>query len=125
METYANKCVECERSAYDQVIYDSLGEREFAENLDKRSDVKLFVKLPPKFVVETPLGTYNPDWAIVIDDGGSVKLYLVRETKFGIDFENLRLTERQNIECGRKHFEAIDVDFKIAQSKELQDLLVK
>jgi len=123
LETYASKCIECERSAYDQVVYDSNGEREFAENLDNRNDVKLFVKLPPKFVVETPLGKYNPDWAIVIDDGNGSKLYLVRETKFGIDFENLRLSERQNIECGRKHFDAIGVDFEIAQSKELKDLV--
>jgi type III restriction enzyme len=125
LETYVSKCIETEKSAYDQVVYDSEGEREFAQNLDLRSDVKLFVKLPPKFIVDTPLGTYNPDWAIVIDDGSDTKLYLVRETKFGTDFDNLRLHEKQKILCGEKHFETIGVDFKVAHSKELRDLITK
>lgn len=125
IEAYANKCIEAEKSVYEHVVYDSEGERGFADNLNKRDDVKLFVKLPSRFVVDTPLGTYNPDWAILIEQNDGVKLYLVRETKFGIEYDNLRLSERQNIECGRKHFEAIDVDFKVSGDPLLHDLFNK
>ena len=66
-------------SVYDYVVYDSEIEREFARQLDEREDIKLFVKLPGWFQIDTPLGTYNPDWAILKDDGQA--FYLVRETK--------------------------------------------
>src|SRR5437868_217914 len=71
-------------SIYEYVEYQSDVERRFAQALDKREDIKLFVKLPGWFKIETPVGTYNPDWAIVKHDDGM--LYLVRETKATKDF---------------------------------------
>lgn len=121
-ESYESKTIELEKSAYDRVAFDGVGEREFAENLEASRSVKLFVKLPAKFVVDTPLGTYNPDWAIVYEQDGKDKLYLVRETKFDIAYDNLRNDEKQKIACGRKHFEAIGADFDLAMYQDLSDL---
>ena len=98
-------------SIYDKIVYDSEVERRFAEELDKREDIKLFVKLPSFFKIETPIGTYNPDWAIVKHDDQTI--YLVRETKSTKDFEKLRNSEADKIKCGRKHFEAIGANFDV------------
>jgi type III restriction enzyme len=117
------------KSVYDAVVYDSNGEREFAESLIDSPNVKLFTKLPRGFRVETPLGDYIPDWAIVWspnpDRLGGEKLYLVRETKFGYaDWEKeLSVPELQKIVCGQKHFDAIGADFKVATKEDLSDLL--
>jgi len=75
-----------------------------------RRDIKLFVKLPNWFKVETPIGTYNPDWAIVKQE--DTKVYLVRETKGTGDLQGLRDSERDKIRCGSAHFGALGVDFK-------------
>jgi len=116
--SYLHNRIDVKKSTYDAVIYDSEVERKFAEDLDKRADVKLFVKLPRWFQVETPVGFYNPDWAIVKED--DVKIYLIRETKGTKDFEKLRNSEADKVRCGRKHFEALDVDFKVVvESKEI------
>jgi type III restriction enzyme len=112
--SYLNNRLEVNNSVYDAVVYDSEIEREFAEKLDKRQDVKLFVKLPDWFKIETPLGTYNPDWAILKHDG--TVLYLVRETKGTKNFEKLRNIEAEKIRCGRKHFETLNVDFDVVTS---------
>jgi len=79
------------KSVYEYVVYDSEIEREFARRLDERDDIKLFVKLPTWFKIDTPLGEYNPDWALVKDDGRAV--YLVRETKGTRDIMKLRTSE--------------------------------
>lgn len=93
---------------YDGVEFDSEVERKFAEGLEARQDVKLFVKLPWWFKVETPVGPYNPDWAIVKEvPGEPPRLYLVRETKGATRWEELGEEERQKIACGRKHFAAV------------------
>jgi type III restriction enzyme len=122
-ESYESKAIKTVKSFYDHVVFDSEGERKFAQALEASSRVKLFSKLPASFVIDTPLGTYNPDWAIVMTKNGKEKLYLVRETKFDIDLEELRLSERQKILCGQKHFDAIGVDFKVAQEKDLSGLI--
>ena len=109
--SYLNNRLDVKKSVYDAVVYDSEVEREFAEKLDKREDVKLFVKLPDWFKIETPLGTYNPDWAILKHD--DTVLYLVRETKGTKNFEKLRNSESEKIRCGRKHFETLKVDFDV------------
>ena len=114
--SYLNNRLEVENSVYDAVVYDSEVEREFAKQLDKRADIKLFVKLPDWFKVETPIGTYNPDWAILKHD--DTVLYLVRETKGTKDFEKLRNIEADKIRCGRKHFETLKVDFDVVTSAE-------
>ena len=99
-------------SVYEYVVYDSEVEREFAKRLDEREDIKLFVKLPDWFKVETPVGTYNPDWAIVKHDDQT--LYLVKETKGTKDFLRLRTSEADKVRCGQRHFETLGVPFAVA-----------
>jgi type III restriction enzyme len=102
------------KSPYEYVVYDSEVEREFAEGLESREDIRVFMKLPDWFTVDTPLGTYNPDWAIVKHDSATV--YLVRETKGTKEFLKLRSTEADKVRCGKAHFEALGVPFAIAVS---------
>lgn len=99
-------------SLYEYVKYDSEVERRFAEKLDQRDDIKLFVKLPAWFSIDTPVGGYNPDWAIVKQ--GDQTLYFVRETKGTKDVLKLRTSEADKIRCGERHFEAIGVPFAVA-----------
>ncbi len=101
-----------DKSVYEYVVYDSEVEREFAQRLDERDDIKLFVKLPGWFQIDTPLGKYNPDWAILKDDGQA--FYLVRETKGTRDFLKLRTSEADKVRCGLAHFEELGVPFAVA-----------
>lgn len=109
-----DRVIESNKSVYRLVEFDSENEKIFTEKLNKASYIKNFVKLPKWFKVSTPLGTYNPDWAIVKENDG--KLYLVRETKSagGSEFSDmyLRGTEGAKIKCAKKHFAAIGVDYK-------------
>lgn len=99
-----------QKTDFDYVPYDSDVERRFAELLDSREDIKLFMKLPPKFLIPTPVGDYNPDWAILKQEDGQQKIYMIRETKSTQIDEKLRPTEVAKIECGKKHFAAIGID---------------
>ena len=101
-----------DKSVYEYIPYDSEIEREFARKLDEREDIRLFVKLPAWFLIDTPVGQYNPDWAILRHDGEA--LYLARETKGTRDFLKLRTTEADKVRCGAKHFEALGVPFAVA-----------
>jgi type III restriction enzyme len=103
--------IQVNKSVHEYIVYESDVEREFARQLDQREDIKLFVKLPGKFVVNTPVGTYNPDWAIVKDSGQV--LFLVRETKSTRNFLQLRTSEADKIRCGMQHFEALGVPFDV------------
>lgn len=114
LKDYFEQCIEVNKSVFDKVIYESEVEKRFAEELDKRTDVKLFVKLPKWFRVETPVGDYIPDWAIVKHEDETI--YLVRETKSTKNFEKLRNSEADKVKCGRKHFESINVDFNVVTS---------
>ena len=99
-------------------------EKQFVEGLEERDDIKLYLKLPAFFTVPTPIGNYNPDWAIVKEDidehgepTGKENLYLVRETKSTTDSEELRLREERKINCGTRHFrDALSVDYKVVTS---------
>jgi type III restriction enzyme len=99
-----------DRVLYDHVACDSGVERTFLQDLEQREDVKLLVKLPGWFTVPTPVGEYNPDWAIVLDrEGAAERVFLVRETK---GEGELRPTEAIKINCGRAHFSgALAVDY--------------
>jgi type III restriction enzyme len=108
------KALQVDKSVYEYVVYDSEIEREFAKRLNERDDIKLFVKLPNWFLVETPIGKYNPDWAILKHDG--LALYLVRETKGTRDYLKLRTSEADKVRCGEKHFDAIGVPFDVVVS---------
>ncbi|WP_314619373.1 DEAD/DEAH box helicase family protein [uncultured Selenomonas sp.] len=101
------------RSPYNYVIYDSKNERKFAKHFEEDRDVKCFAKLPAWFKISTPLGSYNPDWAILFDVDGEKKLYFVVETKGNVDAEHLRPVEREKIDCGKAHFRALgeEADF--------------
>lgn len=104
---------------YDGVPFESETiEKTFIEGLEKRKDVKLYIKLPRWFTVSTPIGEYNPDWAIVMqNEGEQERLYLVRETKGSLNPAELRPDERRKIHCGRRHFgDGLGVDFKVITS---------
>jgi type III restriction enzyme len=106
---YLTSMIEVEKSIYDVIPWESEVERKFAEAMNSRQDIKLFVKLPPWFQIETPIGTYNPDWAIVKE--GDTKIYLVRETKSTTEQLRLRGAEWAKIQCGKAHFGTLAVDF--------------
>ncbi len=114
-----------DKALFDYVEYQSEVEKKFAAALDDDERVKFFVKLPGWFKVDTPVGPYNPDWAIVFEK--SARLYLVRETKSTLDKDKLRQEENDKILCGRKHFAAIGVDYEVATSMGdvLQDLTAR
>jgi type III restriction enzyme len=124
-EALPSKTVKSERSVFERVVFDSKGEEEFAISLENSQHVKVYTKLPRGFEVDTPLGKYIPDWAIVWKTEEGDKLYLVRETKF--EYSNLEheLTWEENnkIKCAEKHFESIGVDYKVCEGKDLGDLL--
>ena len=131
IDSWKDCLIPAERSLYDHVIYDSGVEREFVEGLEDQAEVKLYVKLPAFFKVPTPIGAYNPDWAIVFEPHdefgkptGEEMLYLVRETKDTTNLDDLRPDEKRKINCGKKHFrEALDVDYEVVDSAE--DLRIK
>jgi type III restriction enzyme len=108
LESYVSRLLEVQHSLYDVVEFESKVEYEFAKALDGRPEIKLFFKLPDWFKIETPLGTYNPDWAIVKEESsGQNKLYLVRETKGTTQFLKIPEIQRQKIQCGKAHFKAV------------------
>jgi type III restriction enzyme len=98
------------KTDFDYVVFDSEVERQFAEKLDSREDVKFFMKLPSKFRIPTPVGDYNPDWAIIKQVDGEDRLYMIRETKSTMDELKLRPTEAAKIASARKHFKAIGIE---------------
>ena len=113
------RLVEVANSIYDKIAVDSETERTFAESASRRDDVRLIVKLPAWFKVSTPIGNYNPDWALVMqqkdlfDVEGPI-LYLVRETKSTTAKDELRGSENQKIQCGERHFKnALNVDYRV------------
>lgn len=106
------------KSVHDHVLYDSDGERGFAERLDQSDDVKVYAKLPAWFKIETPLGGYNPDWAVLVARDGAERLFFVVETKASLFTDALRPTEQGKIDCGKAHFKALgsQVGFTVVNS---------
>lgn len=106
-----NMLQDAQKSVFEHVIYDSGGiERTFAEQLEKNEAVKVYAKLPSWFKVPTPLGTYNPDWAVLVQMDGKERLYFVVETKGSLFTDDLRDNEAAKIACGEAHFKALAVD---------------
>ncbi len=102
---YLKNTLETQKSVYEHVVYDSAGvEKRFAEELETNEAVKVYAKLPGWFKVPTPLGTYNPDWAVLIEDDGQEKLYFIVETKGSGWWDDLRHKEGAKIACGKEHF---------------------
>lgn len=113
--------VAVKNSVYDHIIYDSSTvEYPFAVALNRDPDVKLFFKIPASFKIETPIGTYNPDWAVYVDCDGVKKMYFVLETKGTTNLFDLRGPEQLKIHCGKRHFKALenDVEFIVAEDWE-------
>jgi type III restriction enzyme len=102
------------KSIYEYIVFSSIVESDFARQMDQRDDIKLFVKLPDWFQIDTPVGKYNPDWAVVKEEDQTI--YLVRETKGTRDFLALRNSEADKVRCGKKHFEALGVPFDVVVS---------
>lgn len=100
--------VQVEHSVYDYLIYDSGVESRFAKSLDEDPDVKMFFKIPSRFKIETPIGSYNPDWAVFLEKDGVEKLYFVLETKGTTSLFDLRTKEKLKIHCGKQHFAALE-----------------
>jgi type III restriction enzyme len=107
---YLKNMLAATKSVHEHVVYDSSGvEHTFAEQLAKNESVKVYAKLPGWFKVPTPLGTYNPDWAVLIEQDGAERLYFVVETKSSLFTDDLRDKESAKIECGKAHFKALAV----------------
>jgi len=121
IESWQDHLVPAEKSIYDQVEFDSDVERRFVQDMERMQEVRLYVKLPGWFTVPTPIGDYNPDWAIVWqphdehgEPTGEPLLYLVAETKGTRDLDALRPDEARKIKCGERHFEgALNTPFQV------------
>jgi len=115
------------KSVYEYVVYDSSGvELNFAEELERNEAVKLYAKLPGWFKVPTPLGTYNPDWAVLVDIDGAERLYFVVETKGSLFADDLRDVESGKIECGKAHFKSLAIGenpAKFVVARNIDDLM--
>ena len=99
--------IKAKKHLYDHIVYDSSNERDFAKDLDTNVDVAVYVKLPDGFYISTPVGHYNPDWAIAFYEGKVKHIYFVAETKGSMNSMQLRLIEESKIHCAREHFKAI------------------
>jgi type III restriction enzyme len=125
---YLRSMLAAEKSVYEYVVYDSTGvERRFAEEMEQNEAVKVYAKLPGWFKVPTPLGSYNPDWAVLVETDGTEQLYFVVETKGSLFKDDLRDKENAKIQCGKAHFQALAVGenpARFVQARALSDVLV-
>ncbi len=121
--------MKAKKHLYDHIVYDSSNEQKFAEELDTNTDVAVYVKLPDGFYISTPVGRYNPDWAIAFYEGTVKHIYFVAETKGSMNSMQLRLIEESKIHCAREHFKAIsngEVIYDVVDSyQSLLDLVTK
>ena len=118
--------MKAQKHLYDHIVFDSTNEQEFATELDTNKDVAVYVKLPDGFYISTPVGHYNPDWAIAFYEGTVKHIYFIAETKGSMSSMQLRLIEESKIHCAREHFKAIssgNVIYDVVDS--YQSLLTK
>lgn len=99
--------MKAKKHLYDHIVYDSTNEKRFASDLDINNSVAVYVKLPNSFYISTPVGKYNPDWAIAFHEGSVKHVYFIAETKGNMDSLELRTIEQSKIHCAKKHFKAI------------------
>ena len=122
MATIGKNAVAVNNSVYDYIIYDSdTIEKPFALALDNDPDVKMFFKLPQNFKIRTPIGNYNPDWAVYLDKDGVEGLYFILETKGSVKMIDLRTTEQLKIHCGQKHFNALGNNIELQVASDWND----
>jgi type III restriction enzyme len=121
--------MKADKHLYDHIVYDSTNERDFATELDTNTNVAVYVKLPDGFYISTPVGHYNPDWAIAFYEGTVKHIYFVAETKGSMSSFQLRLIEKSKIHCAKEHFKAIsngDVVYDVVDSyTSLLDIVTK
>jgi type III restriction enzyme len=121
--------VESTKSPFEYVVHDSAIESNLAKEFERNENIKVYAKLPGWFKIETPLGSYNPDWAILFEKDSEEKLYFVVESKgtLGVDF--LRPSEKGKIDCGMKHFEELSrlsgQDLKMIVARDIEDVVNK
>ena len=111
--------IKTKKHLYDHIIYDSTRERDFAADLDINTNVAVYVKLPDGFYIATPVGHYNPDWAIAFYKGSIKHIYFVAETKGSMSSLQFRQIEQSKIHCAREHFKAIsgnNVEYYVVDS---------
>ncbi|MCY4377170.1 MAG: DEAD/DEAH box helicase family protein [Spirochaetaceae bacterium] len=106
---YLKNMRKASKSVHESVVYESDVEARFADQLEKNDAAKVYAKLPGWFRVKTPLGNYNPDWAVLLDTDEGERLYFVVETKGSPFLDDLRMPESAKIACGRAHFSALKV----------------
>jgi type III restriction enzyme len=118
--------IESKKSVYSHVVYDSDVEAGFARSFELSEDVKVYAKLPGWFKIETPLGGYNPDWAVLLERDGRSRLYFVVESKGGLFSDAQRPTEQAKIACGKAHFKALgsDVHFRVSNNYQSFDAAI-
>lgn len=114
--------IKSNRTLYSGIKVDSKVEREFAQACEKDPNIRFYIKLPPEFKIKTPLGNYNPDWALLIEQDGKDKLYFIVETKGSIVEEHLRPIEFAKIRCGERHFDAIETGIEFKKAEELREV---
>ena len=121
--------MKAKKHLYDHIVYDSTNEKDFATELDTNRDVAVYVKLPDGFYISTPVGHYNPDWAIAFYKGSVKHIYFVAETKGSMNSMQLRLIEESKIHCAKEHFKAVsngEVVYDVIDSyKSLLDMVTK
>ena len=121
--------MKAKKHLYDHIVYDSSNEQAFATELDTNTNVAVYIKLPDGFYISTPVGHYNPDWAIAFYEGTVKHIYFVAETKGSMNSMQLRLIEESKIHCAREHFKAIsngEVVYDVVDSyKTLLDMVTK
>jgi len=123
---YLKTMLDATKSVHEQVIYQSDTERTFAEQLEKNEAIRVYAKLPGWFKVPTPLGAYNPDWAVLVVKDGAERLYFVVETKGSLFIGDLREKEGARVECGKAHFKALAVGetpAEFIQARNIDDLM--
>lgn len=111
--------MKAQKHLYDHIVYDSKNEHDFATELDTNKSVAVYVKLPSGFYISTPVGKYNPDWAIAFYEGTVKHIYFIAETKGSMSSMQLRDIEKGKIHCAKEHFKAIssnDVVYDVIDS---------
>jgi type III restriction enzyme len=122
-----NMLTDTKKSVFEHVVYDSDTEANFVGQLEKNEAVKVYAKLPGWFQVPTPLGSYNPDWAVLVETDGAERLYFVVETKSSLFVDDLRDRENAKITCSEAHFKALergDNPARFVKASKLEDILI-
>ena len=109
-----NNLSESTKSPYEYVVYDSKVESTLSKQFEQSENVSVYAKLPNWFKIDTPLGSYNPDWVVSWKDGDEEKLYFVVESKGSTSEMDLRPKEQSKIECGKRHFKELGSEMVVA-----------